>query len=316
MMRPKVSILIPVFNRRQFIAECIQSALDQTIDDIEIVIVDNASDDGTWEICQRFSLDDARVRAFRNDTNIGPLKNILSGIGKCEGKFIKILFSDDVILSDCLEKMVAALEETPKGGMVVTNVSPLRNGRISEIPLYSIKTGQITSEQYIKSVIFDDAMPLSPGACLFRREDIRNNYRGVLKSPIDRRVEDHGAGPDLLSMLLTAACYDYVCLIDEPLNIFREHEGSLSISKSGISLSDCYVQAKVNFAIDYFSRRELYDILARIYVHRCLGYKMAIMPWTFRNLFGINLNFIGALQFNIFTIQFILKKFSGRFRLQ
>jgi len=72
---PKVSILIPVFNRKDYIAECIQSALDQTFTDFEVVVVDNASEDGTWEICQQFAANDQRVRIFQNDTNIGPVRN-------------------------------------------------------------------------------------------------------------------------------------------------------------------------------------------------------------------------------------------------
>ena len=75
MKSPKVSILIPVFNRKSYISDCIQSALDQTISSIEIIIVDNASNDGTWEICQEYANRDQRIRIFRNDTNIGPVRN-------------------------------------------------------------------------------------------------------------------------------------------------------------------------------------------------------------------------------------------------
>lgn len=309
---PKISVLVPVFNRRQFISECIQSVLDQTITDFELIIIDNASNDGTWEVCERFSAIDARLHIFRNTTNIGPLKNIVLGLEKCRGEYIKILFSDDLMRKNCLERMVATLEENPDGAMVITNVSTLRNQELIDHPIYSFKNERIASTDYIKKVIFEDAMPLSPGACLFRSKDIRNNYKDELRSPVDRRVEEHGAGPDLLSMLLTSACHEYVCLIGESLNIFREHKESLSISKSGKNLSDCYVQAKINFAHDYFSQRELCDILARIYINRCLGYKAAMTPSKFRDVFGIKLNIIEAFRFNICAVIIVVRKIVDR----
>lgn len=305
---PKVSVLVPVFNRRQFIAECIQSVLAQTMTDFELIIVDNASNDGTWEICERLSVVDARLHIFRNTTNIGPLRNIVSGLEKCKGEYVKILFSDDLMQLNCLENMLATLEANADGAMVITNISAIISNEIIEKPLYSFKDEKISSTEYIKKVIFEDAMPLSPGACFFRREDIRNNYKDELKSPIDRRVEEHGAGPDLLSMLLTSACYEYVCLIGEPLNVFREHKGSLSISKSGKNLSDCYVQAKINFAVDYFQRRELCSVLARVYINRCLGYKEIITPTKFRNSFGVKLNLIDIFIFDLFAVILIVKK--------
>ena len=309
---PKISVLIPVFNRKLFIAECIQSVLDQTITDFELIIVDNASNDGTWEICECLAGTDARLHIFRNATNIGPLKNIVLGIEKCGGEYVKILFSDDLMQQNCLQKLVETLEENADGAMVITNVSALRNGEILKKPLYLFKDEKIASTEYIKKVIFEDAMPLSPGACFFRRHDIRNNYKDELKSPFDRGVEEHGAGPDLMSMLLTSACYEYVYLIGEPLNIFREHKGSLSISESGKNLSDCYVQAKINFVLDHFQRRELSYVLARIYINRCLGYKMIITPSKFRSSFGIKLDLMGAFKFNVYAIILIVNKIVDR----
>ena len=56
-----VSILVPVFNREELIGDCIQSALDQTFDDLEVVVVDNASTDGTWDVCRTYGEKDSRV---------------------------------------------------------------------------------------------------------------------------------------------------------------------------------------------------------------------------------------------------------------
>jgi glycosyltransferase involved in cell wall biosynthesis len=308
-----VSILIPVYNRKEYISQCIFSALEQTHKNFEVLIIDNASTDGTWEICQTLSDADTRVRLLRNSENIGPLKNLLAGIKECKGQYIKVLFSDDLMAEDCLAEMVATIEKNPRGAMVIANVYSLKNGKIESVPLYKFNNKIITSEEYIDSVMFDNTMPLSPGACLFRRTDIESNYKSEITSPIDRRVDDHGAGADLLSMLLTAARYDYVCLIDKPLNLFREHAGSLSISKSGKQLSDCYVQAKVNFAAEYFSPRELRAALVKLYIFRCIGYKEIISPFGFMKIFGVKLNFFEIILINVSILEFLLRKIFGRF---
>ena len=59
MNSPLVSILIPVYNRQDLLPVCIESALAQTITDLEVVIVDNASTDKTWEVCQKFARQDS-----------------------------------------------------------------------------------------------------------------------------------------------------------------------------------------------------------------------------------------------------------------
>ena len=94
---PKVSILIPVYNREAFIAACVQSALEQTFTDFEIIIVDNASTDTTWKICQQIAEQDKRIRIFRNERNIGPVRNWRRCIEEARGVYGKILWSDDLI---------------------------------------------------------------------------------------------------------------------------------------------------------------------------------------------------------------------------
>ncbi len=66
---PVASILIPVFNREELVQRAIQSALAQTLSDIEVIVVDNASTDSTWEVVQGLAGTDRRIHAYRNETN-------------------------------------------------------------------------------------------------------------------------------------------------------------------------------------------------------------------------------------------------------
>src|SRR5579872_5687154 len=99
MSAPLVSIIVPVYNRRRLLAECLESALDQTWRDMEVVVVDNASTDGTWDVCRAFARADSRVRIFRNPENIGPVRNWQRCFREAEGRFGKLLFSEDVLSS-------------------------------------------------------------------------------------------------------------------------------------------------------------------------------------------------------------------------
>lgn len=118
MNSPRVSILIPVYNREKYIADCIQSALDQTFHDFEIVVVDNASNDGTWEICQEYAARDNRVRIFRNASNIGPVRNWIRCAQEARGEYSKILFSDDLLEPDCIERMLQCLDGRSDVGLL------------------------------------------------------------------------------------------------------------------------------------------------------------------------------------------------------
>lgn len=75
-MNNLVSILIPVYNRENLIEETVQSALNQTYKNIEIIVVDNQSTDNTWEILQKLASQDERIKIFQNNTNIRPCEKL------------------------------------------------------------------------------------------------------------------------------------------------------------------------------------------------------------------------------------------------
>ena len=76
---PKISVCIPVYNREKYIAQCIESVLAQDYKNIEIIISDNCSTDGTVDIINGY-LKDKRIRFYRNETNIGMLSNSFNKI--------------------------------------------------------------------------------------------------------------------------------------------------------------------------------------------------------------------------------------------
>ncbi|WP_291475186.1 glycosyltransferase family 2 protein [Acidovorax sp.] len=257
---PKVSILIPVFNRKDYIAECIQSALDQTFTDFEIVVVDNASEDGTWEICQKFAAMDGRVRIFRNDSNIGPVRNWKRCVDEAKGKFSKILFSDDCLEPNCLSEMVPKLGD-PTVALVFC-AARIGKSRDESIIAYSRTDSSRVSSPEFLSLVLSGKAPVSPGAVLIRTDDLLKNLHIQFPTSTPRNFEKNGAGPDVMILLLTAHNYLYVANISMPLVYFRSHAGSFTIENSNNNVIKGYRSAIALFLIENHGRQSWIDYLA------------------------------------------------------
>lgn len=98
--KPKVSIIIPTFNRANFVGRAIESALSQDYENLEIVVSDNASTDLTWNAISRYS-SDHRIRNFRNKNNIGMVRNWKLALNNyIEGDWFLILSDDDYLIDN------------------------------------------------------------------------------------------------------------------------------------------------------------------------------------------------------------------------
>lgn len=279
LQQPTVSILIPVFNRENYISECIQSALNQTFTDFEIVVVDNASNDGTWDICQQFSALDPRVRIFRNNSNIGPVRNWMRCTQEARGEYSKILFSDDQLDQNCLSIMLAALDDQDIAFVYcAASVGPTRE--LSSVA-YSV-TGQsrLNRNEYLSRVLRNDA-PSSPGAILIRTSDLTKNLHCKFPTSTQRPFERHGAGPDLMISLLTTINYKYVKSIAEPLVFFRSHADSFSIINTNNEVTKGYRSVISFFLKSNYSRGLYLNYVSFIWLQEMFSSKKLINPSLF-----------------------------------
>jgi glycosyltransferase involved in cell wall biosynthesis len=108
---PAVSVVIKAYNHAAFVEQAIRSVLDQSFDDVEIVITDDASTDGTAEIIERF--DDERIRFERSPVNQGISAAMNATVRRARGLYLAILNSDDYMLPGRLETQVTYLREHP-----------------------------------------------------------------------------------------------------------------------------------------------------------------------------------------------------------
>lgn len=107
---PKVSVIIPAYNAEKFIAETIQSVLDQSFQDFELIVLNDGSKDKTPEIIQEFCNIDSRVKLI-NKANSGVSDTRNLGMSQSKGEYIALLDADDLFFPTYLEKKVKFLEE-------------------------------------------------------------------------------------------------------------------------------------------------------------------------------------------------------------
>lgn len=113
---PKISICLPNLNNRKFLPERLDTILQQTFTDWELVVVDNYSDDGAWEYLSERAKGEPRMRLSQ-----APREGMYANWNNClrlaKGEYVYIATSDDTMMPDCLEKMVATLEAHPDCGL-------------------------------------------------------------------------------------------------------------------------------------------------------------------------------------------------------
>ncbi len=108
-----VSIGVPVYNGERFLRFALESLLSQTHTNLEIIISDNASTDGTEAICRSYAAQDKRIRYYRNERNLGAARNYNLTFEKSSGKYFKWAAHDDMCDATLIEKCVKVLENEP-----------------------------------------------------------------------------------------------------------------------------------------------------------------------------------------------------------
>ena len=120
---PLVSVLMPVYNAGRYVAQAVESILDQSLGDFEFLIVDDGSTDGSRAILERYAARDERIR-FVSRPNAGLVATLNEMLGRARGEFIARMDADDAALPHRLEVQVRYLRQHPEclavGGMVLT----------------------------------------------------------------------------------------------------------------------------------------------------------------------------------------------------
>ena len=209
---PKVSVNIPTHNRSELLRVAIQSVLQQTFQDFEIVVVDDASTDNTEDVVNNFG--DQRIKYIRHKTNQGEATTRNTGLKNGKGVYIAFLDDDDEWLPDKLQMQVAILDHSPK------EVGGVYTGRV----IMDGTTGRILGRRLAskRENLFLDLLRqrynLTPSTLMIRQ---------ICFEKVGWFDESIGYAPDFDMWVRLAKEFDFEC-IEEPLTIYRVHEKQLT----------------------------------------------------------------------------------------
>ena len=145
---PKYSIIVPVYNCRKYLPDCVESILNQTVPDFELVLIDDGSTDQSGVICDAYAVRDKRIRAFHKQ-NGGAASARNYGIDRAIGRYILFVDGDDTITKDCLEavgKSVSLAELTIFG----IQFNYFRGAKLKSHGIHSVHfTGVFTKDELL-----------------------------------------------------------------------------------------------------------------------------------------------------------------------
>jgi glycosyltransferase involved in cell wall biosynthesis len=210
---PKVSVVVPTHNRAAFLREAISSVLDQTFQDFEIIVVDDASEDETSEVVRGFA--DNRIKYIRHDVGRRVAATRNTGISHSLGRYIAFLDDDDSWLKDKLQRQLDLIESSSANtGVVYTSFTRVETCTV-EAPIYSNPTkkrGHLLNELSSGNWVGTASTVLLKRECL--------DKVGLFDEQID-----FGEEYDLWIRISREFDFEY---IEEPLVVYRVHEKKLS----------------------------------------------------------------------------------------
>ena len=247
---PLVSIMIPNYNHGKFLDQCIQSALKQTYDNIEIVVLDNCSEDDSIEVIKKYTKDG--VRLFKNLTNI--FSNSFEVISELtSGKYKMLLCADDCILPEFVQKAVSIMEEHPNVGYVHCEKDFINeDGDIIPLdPFYNcsfIVSGNEVMPIYLLTPVAFPNQGVFRTSCF---ESINGYNQIICFANADRT---------LWFYLSTVGDYAY---IKEKLALYRIHSSSASFRSTQNLYGPIFDYLSIYNLIEYSKLKNYTNVLAR-----------------------------------------------------
>lgn len=215
-METKVSIIICSYNRANYISQALDSILEQSYIDFEVIIIDDASSDNTEEVVNRYLALDTRIKYFKNEKNLGIARSRNKGVILSQGEYIAMLDSDDYWLgADKLRKQIEILEADKEIGIIGTGIICIdENEKELKKDIFAADDKDIRSRILAKN-------QFAQSSVVFRKDayKLAGGYQ-----------EKFTVCEDLDLWLAIGNKYKFANLV-EPLTAYRIHSGGISKSK-------------------------------------------------------------------------------------
>jgi glycosyltransferase involved in cell wall biosynthesis len=153
---PRLSVGLPVYNGENYLAESLEALLGQSYGDFELIISDNASTDGTADICRHYQEQDSRIRYFRQPHNIGGAPNHNYLVSEARGELFKWASHDDLYARDLLKLCVDALDEFPHVVLAHSWTAMIDGAcAVSKAIEYTLATAAPSAPERFRSMLYE-----------------------------------------------------------------------------------------------------------------------------------------------------------------
>lgn len=213
MSKPLVSVLIPCYNVEDYVVESVNSIINQTYSNLEIVVINDCSSDGTAAKLSELSLKDGRIKIYDNEVNLKLVKTLNKGIQLCNGKYIARMDADDISLPTRIEKQVEFLERNEDYHVVSTMFYTFKTGNTKR----NLYTNPITNEELQAYLLFRSGI-CHPAVMI----------RKTLFSELNLRFEEKYLHVEDYALWSKAIYCTKLANINEPLLYYRVHEHQVS----------------------------------------------------------------------------------------
>jgi len=209
---PKVSVLMPAYNAEKYIAESIESILNQTFTDFEFVIINDGSTDNTAEIVEKYAVQDKRIKFVNNKKNQGLIAVLNQGLDLCAGEYIARFDSDDISRPTRLEKQVAYMDAHPECGVLGTWAQKFGTNVTHSVFKHP-------SQVKLLDMVMYGVLVVHPSAMLRKSVLVDNNIK---YDPRYKYAEDFAFWAEMVK-------YSEIHNLQEILLDYRWHDGNISV---------------------------------------------------------------------------------------
>ncbi|MBE6149305.1 MAG: glycosyltransferase [Firmicutes bacterium] len=236
----KYSIIMPVFNSESTLEISINSVINQTYSNWELIVIDDGSTDNSFQILENFKEKDERIRIFKQE-NAGPGIARNNGINKSSGDYILFLDADDYYELDLIEKVNSLNEKSSQDLIFISMINEDKIGKVKNI----IKVGEFSKykkEDYLNMVIMG-TLPWGPCSKIVKKDIIKDTL--FLKLPV---------GEEIIYSYDIINKADKIAFIDKPLYHYV-HNDSGQHTKGGI---DPWCEVVITMS-NYLKEKNIYQ---------------------------------------------------------
>jgi len=239
MTTPTVSIVIPTYERAATVERLLRSLIDTPPStSFEVVVVDNASTDGTESVVSAAAEQLPSLRFQRWPENLGPLENWKRGIEQASGEWLKIIWSDDWVEPDAIDRLVATAID--RRATTVTCGARLHHGN-KVTNWYTKAIPSLTPDRVVRSLLELPALlPASPTAALVRRTSALDCLNSV---PLADECANAAIGPDVVLTYWDVFNGGHGVHVEDPLVNFGLPDDSITLSSRRGKLLGCYASS-------------------------------------------------------------------------